>query len=94
MFKVIIPALLIFGASACTSSQTQTELNKRALLEQQLQAALLAEDLGIVCDDVQPVGSRIERRVCTTAEQRELDHVRGKRFVERIQTNSLIGNIQ
>ena len=88
-------ACILASTSGCaTSFQEDPQVAQRAELERHIAAALLAEDQGVICENVQPVGTRIERRQCTTAEQREEMHKTGKQFVERIQNGSLIGNVQ
>ncbi|MFK7915830.1 MAG: hypothetical protein AB8B93_18080 [Pseudomonadales bacterium] len=85
-------AVMLLGISACTTVETDPQIAKRMELERAMAAALNAEDLGIICRDTSQVGTRIERRQCTTADQRKEMHEDGKAFVERIQTNALIGN--
>lgn len=93
LFKPAIGTLALLALAACTAVEPSPQVAKRIELEKAMAAALNAEDLGIICRDTSQVGTRIERRQCTTAEQREEMHQSGKRFVERIQTNALIGNV-
>lgn len=93
LFNMAIGLCASLGLTACATVEPNPQIAKRMELERAMAAALNAEDLGIVCRDTPQVGTRIERRQCTTAEQREEMHQSGKRFVERIQTNALIGNV-
>ncbi len=77
-------AIVALALSACANNPPPDAPLPEAESEL-LQAALNAEDLGIVCKDTYVLGSRIPRMVCTTAEQRLLEEELGEKFLKRIQ---------
>lgn len=87
--QVGLSAVLLSVAGGCTSSQPA---HQAAQPDPVLEAAMAAQDQGIVCGYVARVGTRVSRKVCTTAEQRAEMRENGRLFVENIQLRALYSN--
>lgn len=81
--RIAAGAVILLVISACTPllPHSQEEAEPLTLHELAI-SAVTAQDLGIRCKKRQPVGSRIEKTICTTAEQRMAQQIEGRRVVD------------
>lgn len=72
--------LLLIG---CATPQAATTTASNAKTEDAKEEVSVADDLGVRCYNVKPVGSRIPQRKCTTREDRETARVNHRRMMNQ-----------
>lgn len=80
---LFVTALLVLQPGC--AAKPEADPSTVATQDEAIKAALAAQDEGIVCEHIVRVGSRIARKVCTTAAQRQAQEEKGRKYVEHVQ---------